>query len=128
MKFLIALVLSFLASCIAFGVLPARMTVSRSSLSMATISDTFQFRKPNRLSFKTLHDALAATGLDATLNGDGPFTVFAPTDAAFEKLPAGTLDGLLKDKEALTAILTYHVLAGKVSIACHCLHLITYSF
>jgi uncharacterized surface protein with fasciclin (FAS1) repeats len=64
--------------------------------------------------FKTLAQALTAAGLATTLKGAGPFTVFAPTDAAFAKLPAGTLEGLLKDKAKLTAILTYHVVPGKV--------------
>jgi uncharacterized surface protein with fasciclin (FAS1) repeats len=66
-------------------------------------------------SFKTLATALEAAGLISTLQGAGPFTVFAPTDEAFAKLPAGTVEALLKDKEALTRILTYHVVAGKVS-------------
>ncbi len=65
-------------------------------------------------SFKTLTKALQETGLDKTLKGKGPFTVFAPTDAAFAKLPAGTVEALLKDKAKLTKILTYHVVAGKV--------------
>lgn len=67
-------------------------------------------------SFKTLAAALQAAGLVETLKGKGPFTVFAPTDDAFAKLPAGTLDNLLKpeNKDKLTAILTYHVIAGKV--------------
>ena len=52
-----------------------------------------------------------------TLKGAGPFTVFAPTDEAFAKLPAGTVEGLLKDKAKLTAILTYHVVPGKVMAA-----------
>ena len=66
--------------------------------------------------FKTLAAALTAAGLVETLKGPGPFTVFAPTDAAFGKLPAGTLDTLLKpeSKAKLTEILTYHVVAGKV--------------
>lgn len=67
--------------------------------------------------FKTLAKALTAAGLVDTLQGAGPFTVFAPTDDAFAKLPAGTLDGLLKDIPKLTAILKYHVLAGKVVAA-----------
>jgi uncharacterized surface protein with fasciclin (FAS1) repeats len=69
--------------------------------------------------FKTLAAALTAAGLVDTLKGPGPFTVFAPTDAAFAKLPAGTLDTLLKpeSKAKLTAILTYHVVAGKVTAA-----------
>jgi uncharacterized surface protein with fasciclin (FAS1) repeats len=67
-------------------------------------------------SFKTLVAAVQAAGLVETLKGKGPFTVFAPTDEAFAKLPAGTLDNLLKpeNKEKLKAILTYHVVAGKV--------------
>ncbi len=67
-------------------------------------------------SFKTLAAALTAAGLVDTLQGDGPFTVFAPTDAAFAKLPEGTLEELLKpeSKAKLTAILTYHVIPGKV--------------
>lgn len=68
-------------------------------------------------SFNTLAKALTAAGLIDTLKGAGPFTVFAPTDAAFAKLPAGTLEGLLKDKAKLTAILTYHVVPGKVMAA-----------
>jgi uncharacterized surface protein with fasciclin (FAS1) repeats len=68
-------------------------------------------------SFNTLAKALTVAGLVDTLKGAGPFTVFAPTDAAFAKLPAGTLDALLKDKAKLTAILTYHVVPGKVMAA-----------
>ncbi|MBN1512023.1 MAG: fasciclin domain-containing protein [Phycisphaerae bacterium] len=67
--------------------------------------------------FKTLLTAIEAAGLTDTLRGEGPFTVFAPTDDAFAKLPAGTLDALLKDKEKLRAILTYHVVSGKVMAA-----------
>jgi len=69
--------------------------------------------------FKTLAAALTAAGLDKTLAGAGPFTVFAPTDAAFAKLPAGTVEGLLKpeNKDKLVQILTYHVVAGKVTAA-----------
>jgi uncharacterized surface protein with fasciclin (FAS1) repeats len=68
-------------------------------------------------SFKTLAAALTAANLVDTLKGAGPFTVFAPTDDAFAKLPAGTVDALLKDIPKLTAILTYHVVAGKVMAA-----------
>jgi uncharacterized surface protein with fasciclin (FAS1) repeats len=68
-------------------------------------------------SFTTLVAAVQAAGLVDTLSGPGPFTVFAPTDEAFAKLPAGTVEGLLADKEKLTAVLTYHVLAGKVMAA-----------
>ena len=66
-------------------------------------------------SFKTLAKALGEAGLVATLKGPGPFTVFAPTDEAFAKLPAGALDKLLADKEKLKAVLLYHVVAGKVT-------------
>lgn len=67
--------------------------------------------------FKTLVAAITAAGLGDTLSGTGPFTVFAPTDAAFAKLPAGTVDGLLKDIPKLKKILTYHVVSGKVMAA-----------
>ena len=65
-------------------------------------------------SFTTLVAALEAAGLVETLQGDGPFTVFAPTDEAFAKIPKADLDALLADKEKLTAVLTYHVVPGKV--------------
>jgi uncharacterized surface protein with fasciclin (FAS1) repeats len=65
-------------------------------------------------SFKTLATALQAAGLIDTLKGPGPFTVFAPTDAAFAKIPKADLDALLKDKAKLTAVLTYHVVPGQV--------------
>lgn len=67
----------------------------------------------------TLVAAVKAAGLVETLSGPGPFTVFAPTNAAFEKLPAGTVETLLKpeNKATLTKVLTYHVLAGKMSAA-----------
>ena len=65
-------------------------------------------------SFKTLATALTAAGLIDTLKGKGPFTVFAPTDAAFAKIPKADLDALLADKAKLTAVLTYHVVPGKV--------------
>jgi len=68
-------------------------------------------------SFKTLAAAVTAAGLVPTLKSAGPFTVFAPTDEAFAKLPAGTVEALLKDIPKLTAILTYHVVAGKVMAA-----------
>lgn len=68
-------------------------------------------------SFKTLATALGAAGLVDTLKGKGPFTVFAPTDEAFAKIPKADLDALLKDKAKLTAVLTYHVVSGKVMAA-----------
>lgn len=64
--------------------------------------------------FSTLAKALQAAELVDTLKGDGPFTVFAPTDAAFAKIPQADLEALLADKDKLTAVLTYHVVAGKV--------------
>jgi uncharacterized surface protein with fasciclin (FAS1) repeats len=67
--------------------------------------------------FKTLVAAVQAAGLVDTLKGPGPFTVFAPTDAAFAKIPKAQLDALLKDKAALTKVLTYHVVPGKVMAA-----------
>jgi uncharacterized surface protein with fasciclin (FAS1) repeats len=67
--------------------------------------------------FKTLATALGAAGLVDSLKGKGPFTVFAPTDAAFAKIPKADLDALLKDKAKLTAVLTYHVVPGKVMAA-----------
>ena len=65
--------------------------------------------------FNTLLAAVQAAGLASTLEGPGPFTVFAPTDAAFAKIPKSTLDSVLADKATLTKILTYHVLPGKVT-------------
>ena len=71
----------------------------------------------NNGSFNTLVAAIQAAGLVDTLKGPGPFTVFAPTDEAFNKLPAGTVDALLQDIPKLTKILTYHVVSGKVLAA-----------
>lgn len=71
----------------------------------------------NAGSFSTLVAAVKAAGLVDTLSGKGPFTVFAPTDEAFGKLPAGTVEALLADVPKLTKILTYHVVSGKVMAA-----------
>ncbi|MEL0251863.1 MAG: fasciclin domain-containing protein [Novosphingobium sp.] len=73
----------------------------------------------NSADHTTLVAAVKAAGLVDTLNGTGPFTVFAPTNAAFAKLPAGTVDTLLKpeNKDTLTKVLTYHVVPGKVTAA-----------
>jgi uncharacterized surface protein with fasciclin (FAS1) repeats len=68
-------------------------------------------------SFKTLVAAVQAAGLGGTLSGPGPFTVFAPTDQAFAKLPAGTVEGLLNNLPKLTEILTFHVVPGKLMAA-----------
>jgi uncharacterized surface protein with fasciclin (FAS1) repeats len=67
--------------------------------------------------FKTLVKAVQEAGLVETLKGKGPFTVFAPTDEAFAKLPAGALESLLQDKQKLAAVLTYHVVPGRVTAA-----------
>jgi uncharacterized surface protein with fasciclin (FAS1) repeats len=82
-------------------------------MTMANIVDT----AVGAGSFTTLVAAVQAAGLDGTLASGGPFTVFAPTDEAFAKLPAGTVEGLLADKDKLTAVLTYHVVSGKVMAA-----------
>ena len=90
----------------------AAMLMSVSVAKAADIVDT----AVSAGSFKTLVAAVQAAGLVDTLKGNGPFTVFAPTDEAFAKLPAGTVEGLLKpeNKDKLVAILTYHVVPGKV--------------
>jgi uncharacterized surface protein with fasciclin (FAS1) repeats len=89
--------------------------VDPSSVAKADIVDT----AASAGSFKTLIAAVKAADLEGTLRGAGPFTVFAPTDEAFAKLPAGTVESLLKpeNKEKLKGILTYHVVAGKVDAA-----------
>ena len=98
---------------IAFAILFAPLAVS--AQAKGDIVDT----AVGAGSFKTLVAAVQAAGLVETLKGKGPFTVFAPTDAAFAKLPAGTVETLLKpeNKAQLIAILTYHVVAGKVMAA-----------
>ena len=95
------------------AVLAAPLAATASDMSKAPQKDIVETAVAAG-SFNTLATALQAAGLVETLKGPGPFTVFAPTDAAFAKLPAGTVDALLKDKAKLTAILTYHVVAGKV--------------
>jgi len=87
----------------------ATQTASKSLVAVAAGADNF----------KTLVAAVKAAGLVETLQGKGPFTIFAPTDAAFAKLPAGTVESLLlpENKEKLVAILTYHVVPGKVMAA-----------
>ena len=104
------------AALAALITLPALAVAQHSSMrntSMKTIVQT----AIDAGSFTTLVTAVKAAGLAETLSGPGPFTVFAPTDAAFAKLPKGTIDGLLKDKEQLASILTFHVLSGKVMAA-----------
>ncbi len=103
------------ASPLAFQNAPAKTPASTNSAAQATIVETAVAAG----NFKTLVAAVQAAGLVETLNGKGPFTVFAPTDAAFAKLPAGTLEMLLKpeNKAKLAAILTYHVVPGSVKAA-----------
>jgi uncharacterized surface protein with fasciclin (FAS1) repeats len=111
--FKVILILASLFVASAF--MSTRMTrfASKSQISMADIVDTAVAAG----SFNTLAAALTAAGLVPTLKGPGPFTVFAPTDDAFAKLPAGTVEALLKDIPKLTSILTYHVVPGKVMAA-----------
>jgi len=93
----------------------ALMAASAAGAAEADIVDT----AVSAGQFTTLAAALDAAGLVETLKGSGPFTVFAPTDAAFAKLPAGTVENLLKpeNRDKLRAILTYHVVSGKVTAA-----------
>jgi uncharacterized surface protein with fasciclin (FAS1) repeats len=98
------------------------LKIAISSLAFGLVSSSAVAAAPGTVvdvavangNFKTLVAAVKAAGLAETLSGKGPFTVFAPTDEAFAKLPAGTVDALLKDIPKLKAILTYHVVAGKV--------------
>ncbi len=98
---------------IAVAAIAAPLALGLSSARAADIVDT----AVSAGSFKTLVAAVQAAGLVETLKGEGPFTVFAPTDEAFARLPAGTVEELLKpeNKEKLQAVLTYHVIAGKVT-------------
>jgi uncharacterized surface protein with fasciclin (FAS1) repeats len=105
----IALMTSVFLMGLAFAVVPVSAAGSASNTPSKDIVDT----AVGAGSFTTLVQAVQAAGLVDVLKGDGPFTVFAPTDEAFAKLPAGTLESLLKDKAKLTAVLTYHVVPGK---------------
>lgn len=96
---------TLIASLIAFGALSAAHAKDIVDTAVAAGN------------FKTLATALQAAGLVDTLKGPGPFTVFAPTDEAFAKVPKADLDALLADKAKLTAVLTYHVVPGKVMAA-----------
>lgn len=102
------------------------MAVGFVALMAATAASTLAYDEPKADivdtavkagSFKTLATALKAADLVEVLKGEGPFTVFAPTDEAFKKLPEGALDSLIKDKAKLKAVLTYHVVKGKVKAA-----------
>lgn len=97
----------------ATGLAPSQAGSYGSTMTKADIVDTAVAAG----NLDTLVTAVKAAGLVETLKGAGPFTVFAPTDAAFNKIPKAQLDALLADKEALTAVLTYHVIAGKVMAA-----------
>jgi LPXTG-motif cell wall-anchored protein len=99
-----------LASVLIFGAVPAS---TASAQAQRDIVDTAVAAGQ----FTTLAAALQAAGLVDTLKGPGPFTVFAPTDAAFAKLPPGTVEGLLADPARLRAVLTYHVVPGRVTAA-----------
>ena len=105
--------LTFLAAAFATAttLLSANLSAAEQKTIVGVAADAGQFN--------TLVAAVKAAGLVDTLNGKGPFTVFAPTDEAFAKLPAGTVDSLLKpeNKEKLVGILTYHVLPGKIMAA-----------
>ena len=91
----------------------AALAIASSAALAADIVDT----AVSAGQFKTLVKAVQAAGLVDTLKGPGPFTVFAPTDAAFAKLSAGTVEALLNDKEKLAQVLTYHVVPGRVTAA-----------
>ncbi len=89
-------------------------SASHASAKSAASETPAIFDLAGQAGFTTLTAAIEAAGLAGTLNGAGPFTVFAPTDEAFAKLPAGTLEKLLADKDALTKVLLYHVASGSV--------------
>ena len=107
--------MSSFRNLLAAGAIAVSSLVATSQAFAADIVDT----AVGAGSFKTLVAAVQAAGLVDTLKGAGPFTVFAPTDEAFAKLPAGTVEDLLKpeNKDKLVAILTYHVVPGKVMAA-----------
>lgn len=106
--------LAFLLACSAVAC-GGESKPAESAASAAATADIVETAK-GAGQFKTLLTAVHEAGLEDTLRGPGPYTVFAPTDAAFAKLPAGTVDSLLKpeNKEKLKGILTYHVVAGRV--------------
>lgn len=104
-----------LAACGDSGAKPAQDATTAGTVGTVGKADIIETAR-GAGQFKTLLAAVKAADLEATLKGDGPFTVFAPTDEAFAKLPAGTVESLLKpeNKEKLKAVLTYHVVPGKV--------------
>jgi uncharacterized surface protein with fasciclin (FAS1) repeats len=99
------------------GVAAATLGVAGCDESTEPQLDNIVTTAVNAGSFTTLVTAVQAASLDPTLANDGPFTVFAPTDDAFAALPAGTVDALLQDVPALTDVLLYHVVAGRVLAA-----------
>jgi len=103
----------FLTAALIFGVSFLPMTGETAGAPEKNIVET----AVGAGQFGTLVTAVKAAGLVETLSGPGPFTVFAPTDEAFGKLPAGTVEALLQDKAKLTSILTYHVVSGKYMAA-----------
>ena len=103
----------FMAAALVFGLSFLPMTGGTADVSEKNIVET----AVGAGLFNTLVTAVKAAGLVETLSGPGPFTVFAPTDEAFAKLPAGTVEKLLQDKAKLTSILTYHVVSGKYMAA-----------
>jgi len=103
----------FMAAALVFGLSFLPVTGETSDVSEKNIVET----AVGAGLFNTLVTAVKAAGLVETLSGPGPFTVFAPTDEAFAKLPAGTVEKLLQDKAKLTSILTYHVVSGKYMAA-----------
>lgn len=104
-----------LAALLALGAGPALAQGQGTAPAADRASNTIVDVAVKAGTFKTLVAAVQAAGLVETLSGTGPFTVFAPTDEAFAKLPAGTVEALLKDTQKLTAILTYHVVSGEVT-------------
>jgi uncharacterized surface protein with fasciclin (FAS1) repeats len=108
----VAIVVSACSSAATSSATPSAAATAAPSAAMA--GDIVQVATEAG-SFKTLLTAATTAGLVDTLKGAGPYTVFAPTDAAFAALPAGTLDGLLKDPAKLKDILLYHVVSGKVT-------------
>ena len=117
------LALSILILAITSFALAGDCSMSSSNSTIKTASYTMESTKSMDIvetavsagSFNTLATALTEAGLVQTLKGEGPFTVFAPNDAAFGKIPNETLNGLLKDKSVLTSVLTYHVVPGKIT-------------
>ena len=108
--------MSYRSLGIALVVACALVGARAATAGCGTCDKTVVENAANNESFSTLVAAVKAAGLAETLSGSGPFTVFAPTNAAFEKLPAGTVEKLLKpeNKDQLVKVLTYHVVPGKV--------------